>query len=255
MKKIISLIAILMSLVMLVTNAPVLANDVTDKRDENFSYFREGNMKGPWTIINYHGKSKDIKIPSKYRKNKIEGVYLDYLSYDSSSVTENRNKIESIYLPATIEWVAISGLKNLKKVTISKKNEFLKVEGKFILSKDGKELDSVLYSTKYPKIPKTVRNIGGNSFSFSNVRKVTFSKNIKKLGIYIFNGCKRLKEVTIESKTLPKLERGTFDYMKKGVKFYVKNKTVAKDLKENLDGKGTNADIYVKNKLVFENVK
>ena len=244
-----------MSVVILATGVPVLANDVTEKRDENFVYYREGNMKGPWIIIDYHGKSKNVKIPYKYRKNKIEAVYLNDQYYNNdNSAMEKLDKIESIYLPATIEWVGISGLKSLKKVTISKKNEFLKADGKFILSKNGKNLLSA-FNVKYPKIPKTVRNIGGEVFAYSNVRKVTFSKNIKKLGIYMFNGCNRLKEVTIESKTLPKLERGTFDYMKKGVKFYVKNKTVAKDLKENLDGKGTNADIFVKNKIVFENVK
>ena len=56
--------------------------------------------------------------------------------------------------------------------------------------KDCKKLTSV-------KISSTVKNIGVSAFENTAIKNITIPKTVKKLGDYIFSGCKNLESVTM----------------------------------------------------------
>lgn len=75
----------------------------------------------------------------------------------------------------------------------------LRADSAFVLGYCGKDEEVVIPSTitlgekSYP-----VTLIGGNSFSMTNIRKVTISQGIKEIGDYAFAECSNLEEVIIE---------------------------------------------------------
>lgn len=98
-------------------------------------------------------KLKTIKFSNALTS--LQGVYL------------SSTKIKILTIPEKVKKISLSigGMKQLKKIKINKKNKYFKMEGGFLLSKNGKKLYLVIDKEKDIVTPKTVREIEPGAFS------------------------------------------------------------------------------------------
>ena len=210
---------------------------------------------------------KEIKLPSKIKK-------IDDFAFSGCS------SLKTLVFPKKITVISkgvCSNCLSLKNVTFKSK---IKTINSFAFN-NCKSLKSI-------KLPKSLKAIYGSAFYNSGItslkipynvtaKKIDYSKikyqpfdKMKKLKSItfknlnssfwngMFNGCKSLKEIHLESiKSLSniKIRKLAFSSVKPGIKFYVKNKKVAKDLKKKLKHSGVkNAKIYIGKKLIYKNI-
>lgn len=101
-------------------------------------------------------------------------------------------------------------------------------DGATVILAKGKDVSSVSIDTV---------EIGGQSYKVTEIKanayknkkklkKITIGKSVKKVGINAFSGCKNLKNITFQSKTVPNLGKNAFKNIHKKAKFYVPKKAL-----------------------------
>ncbi len=156
----------------------------------------EGEVK----VVNYKGKKKKITIPSKIRGRKVTKV----------TRFEASKKVKQMHIPASVKEISLSQAPALTKVTISKKNKYFKVKGKFVVNKKGNKICSGLGGIKSVRIPNDITIIGENSFYCSSIKKLTLGKKVETIENYAFYECQKLTKVKW-NKALKKIEYSAFE--------------------------------------------
>lgn len=234
-------LSIIMTLVLIIScTASTQAEVIHYKKYKNFKYLM--SAYNAIAIKYYNGKKAKVTIPEKIKGVKVRYVKLTRAKY-----------MKEIKISRYVKEVRLSGNKQLKKVTISKKNKYLCDKNNMVLNKKKTKLMSVLGGYDEIKTPKTVKTLEINSFSRSKVTKVVLTKNVKKIKSTAFNCCKKLKEVVLEGDSIPKINENAFYSASNNINFYVKNKELAEKLLKELDGKRNfYVHIYVGDELVLE---
>ena len=92
---------------------------------------------------------------------------------------------------------AWSDINNLT-ITIDDKNQYYKVEGNLILTKDGKEV--VTYCSKnveIQEVPEGVEKLGWYSLDGLNATKIKLPSSLKVIEERAINNCTKIKEIVI----------------------------------------------------------
>ena len=239
MKK--KLLSVMMALILLVSSGlPVRGEVIHYKRYKDFKY-----IKSDYKSINvryYIGKKKKVSIPEKIKGLKVRYVYLI-----------RAKSLKKIRLSRYVKDANLSKNRNLRRVTVDKRNKYLCVKNNMILNKKKTKLMSVLGGYETIKIPKCVKRLKNCSFYWSKVKKVIITKNVEVIEAGTFTEARKLHEIVFEGNRIPKIgDYDAIDSYLPEMKFYVKNEKLADDLLKKLEGKTTLATalIYVGNKLV-----
>ena len=238
MKK--KLLSVMMALILLVSSGlPVRGEVIHYKRYKDFKYEKTDDKSV--TIRYYTGKKKQVSVPEKIRGLKVRYLHLI-----------RAKSLKKIRLSRYVKDALLSRNKNLRKVTIDKRNKYLCVKNNMILNKKKTKLISILGGYEKIKIPKCVKRLKNCSFYWSKVKKVIITKNVEVIEGETFTDARKLHEIVFEGNRIPKIGDHAIDSYLPEMKFYVKNEKLADDLLKKLEGKTTltTALIYVGNKLV-----
>ena len=154
----------------------------------------------------YNTKTKTITIDCKGEMPddiQYRGLSLDWREYSDEAkrvvfrkgitsigfgVFGNFYKLEEVVLP--------EGLRKIKTWAFNGCSRLRKINFPSSLKKIGKD---AFDETKISKVSfKYTTVVGANSFGGTELKKVCISKNIKKIGSFVFWDCKKLKKVIIE---------------------------------------------------------
>lgn len=231
------ILSIIMVLVLLSTySMSAQAEVISYKKYKDFKYTKPAYNE--ISIKIYNGKKIKAVVPEKIKGIKVTCVNL-----------VRAKNLKQIKLSRYVKDACLSKNKALKKVTLSKKNKYLSVKNNMVLNKKKTKLISVLGGYDEIKTPQCVKIVGNCSFYESKVKKVTITKNVKKL-CTAFVGCRKLEDVVFEGNSIPNIEDGTFW---SDINFHVKSKKIADELIKEMEGmQNVNAHIYVDNELVIE---
>lgn len=182
---------------------------------------------GSWNTNNKNNM-KIIFPKEKYYKYVLNGKY-EHTSYDKlpiEEVTKKKNKTikgtkYELFIIDKNE-VGISGITTDKnnftipsKIKIGKKT--YKVT--YLAGKSSKYLWGIFKGPSTPLkvvVPSTIKEIPNNAFSDCiNLREVVIGKNVNKIGINAFYGCKYLKKVTFKGKKLKSIGTSAFEGVSK----------------------------------------
>ena len=212
--------------------------------------------------LQYSFALKIINVPTGSKLNWIDlNNYcsnLESINLTSDSVLKRIYiatcpKLKKLSLPKTLKYCKVGDDAPNLKVKIAKDNNFLKVQGNQILSKDGKKLIDIIGNKSKVTVYKTVKVISDDPFN-KYIKKLILGKNVAKLKRFSFCSYKNLKIVLKNKMKAPKIQEGAFDYAK-NIRFFVQNKKVAKDLKKKLKGSGIKkAKILIGKKVVYQNI-
>lgn len=131
-----------------------------------------------YAVIAYNGWDKDVVIPSSYKGKPVIGI--DY------AVFANRDILESIHIPGTLEYVwnkCFYGCKNLKSVIIEEGVEFIASDAFY-----------QCYNLESISLPSTINNISASYFLYSTELQYNEYNRIKYLGneqnkyLFLMNG-------------------------------------------------------------------
>lgn len=233
-------LSIVMTLVLIIScTASAQAEIIHYKKYKNFRY-----NKFDYKSINiryYTGKKTKVTVPEKIKGIKVR--YVDLI---------RAKNLKSIKLSRYVKSAGLSRNKLLKKVSVSKQNKYLSVKNNMVLNKKKTKLISVLGGYDEIRIPESVKIVGNGSFYHSKARKVTITKNVKKID-YCFSYCNKLSEVIFEGNSIPKIAEVAFGSHTNEINFHVNSKELAEELLKKLEGKQHfYARIYVGNELVLE---
>lgn len=110
-------------------------------------------------------------------------------------------KIKTLHIPASVEYIAPSGVKNfyMERYTVSPQNKEYKLIQDAIFSADGKVL--VAYPNEHPAKTYTVPNscieIGGGAFADADLRQIILPPRLFKIGEGAFSDVKHLTELEL----------------------------------------------------------
>lgn len=166
------------------------------------------------TITGYRGKAESISIPAQIGGQRVTGIDL------------NNKTVKSIEISNSVTRVDISGLSNLKKITVSKTNGNFSVKNNLLLNKKGTRLIAAPCGLKRVRIPDSVKTIGHRAFSNSRVKTAVFGRNVTYMGTYAFKNCKNLQTVKL-NKRLRQISAGAFEGCKR-----IKNITLPKSVRK-----------------------
>ncbi len=185
-------------------------------KDKGFKYFIKGNTAN---IISYTGKKSKLVIPQK-----LSGKKVTRLLYEGGFP----DTVTSISLPRTLKVIDTSaglttpegryyfygsffmcdcgkegGLdygKNLKKITVSKKNKYFSASNGVLFNK--KKTKLIYYpcakTAKKYTVPSTVKEIYGGAFARSKVSNIELPDKLKFIGALAFANSK-IKSAVIPS--------------------------------------------------------
>lgn len=106
-----------------------------------------------------------------------------------------------------------------KSVNSLKKNVFYQNRNLISADLSKTQLETLPQCTFYKcfslmelKLPKTMKNLEDLSLAYTELRNITFHKNIKTFGKQIFSNCRQLNEINLSSTQLKEIGESTFEY-------------------------------------------
>jgi len=183
MKKILSIVSILLALVMMLSSVSALAYgaqgpNVLEKEVGKFWYYTEarktdeaGNkyFVGPVGIMDYTGKAKNVKIPSKIDGFKIDRVDFSYLR-GFEEYNKRLSVIKSLEIPTSVIYVNLTCSKKIEKITLKHKKKAPKL---------------MFYNGEYKNTKKGIKFYVKNKKVAKSLKKQLKNSGAKKPKIYI----------------------------------------------------------------------
>lgn len=157
--------------------------------------------------------AKEYKLPM-YAFNGCSNLFKvtlgDKVTAIGASAFENCSNLETVVIPASVKNIYSSAFAGCDKLKNYVENEDKSFKG--LKLDDGATFDLIgdkaFYKTALKTVDFTVKEIGERAFAESSVTSVTL-KNVKKIGSYAFNDCKKLETVSVTFAENVETEIGT----------------------------------------------